>query len=157
MSSRSTTHICLAAMLAATIIPAHAAEPRQVIASVGLAGQRLQQVALTTRDLPRAIIFYRDTLGLPLMFESNGMAFFDVAGMRLMIALDANRPQARPTSILYFDAPNFPAALSKLIAAGVDREGPVETVQRTAAGDLRLQQFRDPDGNMLAIMGTVSG
>lgn len=157
MSSRMMPRICLAAILAATVVPAHATEPEQPLASVGLAGQRLQQVALTTRDLPRAIIFYRDTLGLPLMFESNGMAFFDVAGMRLMIALDANRPQARPTSILYFDAPNFPAVLSRLIAAGVDREGPVETVQRTAAGDLRLQQFRDPDGNMLAIIGTVSG
>lgn len=29
------------------------------------------------------IVFYRDVLGLPLMFESNGMAFFDVTGVTL--------------------------------------------------------------------------
>lgn len=130
-------------------------ETGQPSASVGLAGHRFQQVALTTADLPRAISFYRDILGLPLLFESNNMAFFDVAGIRLMIALDANRPSARPTSILYFDAPDFVTTLSRLNASAVEREGPVETVQRTERGELRLQQFRDPDGNALAIMGTV--
>ena len=34
-------------------------------------------------------------------------------------------------------------------------DGPVETVQSTAAGDLELQRFRDIDGNALAVMGTV--
>lgn len=124
--------------------------------SADLKGHRLQQVALTTGDLPRAIRFYRDTLGLPLMFETNGMAFFDVAGTRLMIAQDKQRPvNNRPTSILYFDAPEFEVSLLKLKATGVPLEGPVETVQRTAQGDLKLQQFNDPDGNALAIMGMV--
>jgi catechol 2,3-dioxygenase-like lactoylglutathione lyase family enzyme len=124
--------------------------------SADLKGHRLQQVALTTSDLPRAIRFYRDTLGLPLMFETNGMAFFDVAGMRLMIAQDKLRPiNKRPTSILYFDAPEFEVSLLNLKATGVPFEGSVETVQRTAQGDLKLQQFKDPDGNALAIMGMV--
>lgn len=123
--------------------------------SAELRGHRLQQVALTTTDLPRATAFYRDTLGLPLMFESNGMSFFDVAGMRLMIALDKDRPSVRQTSILYFDAPDFDTSLVRLKASGVTLEGPVETVQRTAGGELKLQQFTDPDGNSLAIMGLV--
>lgn len=147
----------LAATVASAIVPVYASQQAEPFVSAGLDGYRLQQVALTTRDLPRSIIFYRDVLGLRLMFESNGMAFFDVAGMRLMIAQDAKRPQGRPTSVLYFDAPDFPATLARLVASGVEREGPVETVQRTATGDLKLQQFRDPDGNMLAIMGTVAG
>lgn len=50
------------------------------IASADLAGRPLQQVAITTGDLPAAIGFYRDRLGLPFLFESNGMAFFDMAG-----------------------------------------------------------------------------
>jgi predicted enzyme related to lactoylglutathione lyase len=125
--------------------------------SVQLKGHRLQQVALTTSDLPRAIRFYRDVLGLPLLFETNGMAFFDVAGMRLMIAHDKDRPSTkRPTSILYFDTPDFEGSLARVKAAGILLEGPVETVQRTANGELRLQQFIDPDGNMLAIMGTAA-
>lgn len=120
-----------------------------------LSGHRLQQIALTTRDLPRAVAFYRDALGLPLLFESNGMAFFDLAGTRLMIGQDAQRPDARPTAVLYFDAPEFEATVRALAALRVPFDGPVETVQSTAAGDLKLQQFRDPDGNALAVMGTV--
>ena len=62
--------------------------PNQSSPSVQLGGRPLQQVAMTTANLERAIIFYRDTLGLPLMFTANKMAFFDIAGVRLMIALD---------------------------------------------------------------------
>ncbi|MCW0047679.1 VOC family protein [Brevundimonas sp. BT-123] len=121
--------------------------------SAELAGHALHQVAMTTSDLARATVFYRDVLGLPFQFEANGMAFFDVAGIRLMLAVDPSRTEAPPTSILYFDAPDFAETHRRLVATGVALEGPVETVQRTAAGELRIQQFRDPDGNMLAIMG----
>jgi catechol 2,3-dioxygenase-like lactoylglutathione lyase family enzyme len=137
--------------------PALTQETRSTpVNSVGLAGNRLQQIAITTSDLPRAIVFYRDVLGLPLMFETNGMAFFDVAGIRLMIAIDRKRPKSRPTSIIYFDAPNFNATVEKLRQLKLPLDGPVETVQSTAQGSLRLQQFRDPDGNALAVMGIVA-
>lgn len=120
-----------------------------------LAEPRFQQVALTTADLPRAIGFYRDRLGLPLLFVSNDMAFFEVGGVRLMIATDEAKEPVRPASILYFNADDFPAALERLNSSGARLVGAVETVQRKAESELRLQQFEDPDGNMLAIMGTV--
>lgn len=116
---------------------------------------RVQQVAFTTSDLDRAIRFYRDELGLQLLFVANNMAFFDLAGTRLMIALDRARTAQRPQSILYFDTPDFDAAVARLAARGIRREGSVETVQTTPSGALRLQQFVDPDGNALAIMGLV--
>ena len=40
------------------------------MANDSLAGRKLVQVALTCRDLDRARTFYRDTLGLPLLFEA---------------------------------------------------------------------------------------
>jgi predicted enzyme related to lactoylglutathione lyase len=122
---------------------------------IALGARPLQQVALTTRDLPRAVAFYRDVLGLPLMFESNGMAFFNIAGTRLMIAKDKQRPEGRPTSIIYFDVADFDLTRAALVQRQVSLEGPVETVQSTDKGDLKLQQFRDPDGNALAIMALV--
>lgn len=123
--------------------------------SVGLQGRPLQQVALTTRDLERAKVFYGTILGLPYLFESNGMAFFDVAGLRLMVALDENRPEGQPTSVLYFDVEDFHAAADRLKRADVELDGPIETVQKTKAGKLKIQQFHDPDGNALAIIGFV--
>ena len=43
--------------------------------AASLRGRRLVQVALTTRDLERSRQFYRDTLGLPLLFEAGAMMF----------------------------------------------------------------------------------
>lgn len=120
-----------------------------------LGGHAFQQIAVTTKNLPRAIAFYRDVLGLTLMFESNNMAFFDVDGVRLMVGLDANRPDARPTSVLYFDAPKFFATRSRLEALGVPFRGGIETVDRKSDAELKLQEFTDPDGNALAVMGWV--
>jgi len=36
-------------------------------------------------DLERATAFYRDTLGLPLLFTVPNLAFFDCGGVRLML------------------------------------------------------------------------
>lgn len=117
---------------------------------------RFEQVALTVTDVDAARIFYRDRLGLRLMFEANNMLFFDVGGTRLMIARDEARQRpARPGGILYFHAEDFVAALVRLQGTRATLVGPVETVQTTGSGSLRLQQFEDLDGNMLAIMGFV--
>ena len=43
------------------------------------------QIALTVTNLPRALQFYRDTLGLKFLFEASNMAFFDCGGVRLML------------------------------------------------------------------------
>jgi len=116
---------------------------------------RVQQVALTTTDLDRSITFYRDRLGLQLLFVAHNMAFFDLSGTRLMVSLDRTRRTSRPQSILYFDTPDFDAAVSRLAALNIPREGGVETVQTGRSGSLKLQQFVDPDGNALAVMGFV--
>lgn len=73
-----------------------------------------------------------------------------------MIAFDRDRSRGhRPTTVLYFDAPDFDSVLARLKRRGVTLEGPVEIVQRTTAGQLKLQQFVDTDGNALAILGLV--
>ncbi len=121
-----------------------------------LAETRFEQVALTVTDVDAARTFYRDRLGLRLMFEANNMLFFDVGGTRLMIARDAARQRpARPGGILYFHVEDFSAAHDRLQATHATLIGTVETVQTTRSGSLRLQQFEDADGNMLAIMGFV--
>ncbi len=125
-------------------------------ASTILAGRGLAQVSLTTRDLPRAIAFYRDVLGLPFLFEAGAMAFFDLAGVRLMIGLDADASKPLGGSILYFDDPQIDRTGERLEALGVRFLGPAATVQRTETHDLKLREFRDPDGNVLALMGKVA-
>lgn len=135
-------------------IPATAAD--QSAAAPVLNEARFEQVALTVKDVDAARTFYRDRLGLRLMFEANNMLFFDVGGTRLMIAKDEARQRtARPGGILYFHVEDFASAYVRLQGTRAPLIGEIETVQTTTSGSLKLQQFEDADGNMLAIMGFV--
>ena len=45
-------------------------------AIVGIGISRLGQVCINVHDLERATAFYRDTLGLPLLFTAGGHGLF---------------------------------------------------------------------------------
>lgn len=121
-----------------------------------LAGRKLAQVGLSCRDLDRARNFYRDTLGLPLLFEAGNMLFFQLEGLRLMVGLASQPEQPIGGSIIYFNAPDIDALGTALEAKGVKFIGAAVTVQQTATHELKLREFYDPDGNPLALMGLVS-
>jgi catechol 2,3-dioxygenase-like lactoylglutathione lyase family enzyme len=122
---------------------------------LSLGGRKLVQVALTCRDLDRARTFYRDTLGLPLLFEAGNMLFFQLEDLRLMVGKEERADTPIGGSVIYFDAPDIDALGTALEAKGIEFQGPAETVQRTQTHELKLRAFRDPDGNALALMGMV--
>jgi catechol 2,3-dioxygenase-like lactoylglutathione lyase family enzyme len=117
-----------------------------------LGDARLAQITIPSTDLARSTAFYRDVLGLKLLFQVPGAAFFDMAGVRLRVELVKSVPASGDE--LYFDDPGL-SRQAALAAQGVKFVGPPETVQRTATGDLKLLEFLDPDGNALALMGEV--
>jgi len=122
---------------------------------LSLGGRKLVQVAFTCRDLDRARAFYRDTLGLPLMFEAGNMLFFQLDGLRLMVGREEKPGGPIGGGVIYFDAPDIDALGAVLEARGVTFTGPAEIVQRTATHELKLRACRDPDGNAVALMGIV--
>jgi methylmalonyl-CoA/ethylmalonyl-CoA epimerase len=119
----------------------------------------LGQVALPARDLDRAIAFYRDALGLAFLFRAPpGLAFFDCAGVRLMLA--APEPGAGDAAdgrapALYFRTPAIEREAERLRAAGVAFETPPHRIARLPDHDLWMAFFRDPEGNLLALMSEV--
>ncbi len=65
-----------------------------------LSHSQIGQIAIIVHDVPKAVTFYRDSLGLPLLFEVPRMAFFDCGGVRLMLGIPENAgvrsPQFNP-------------------------------------------------------------
>ena len=118
-----------------------------------LASAKVLQITLPSHDLDRSVAFYRDVLGLKLLFRVPGAVFFDAGGVRLR--LDLNQTAPGGDNELYFDDPGL-ALAAALKARGVVVTSPVEVVQHTATSDLEIQDFADPDGNQLALMGQVA-
>jgi methylmalonyl-CoA/ethylmalonyl-CoA epimerase len=118
-----------------------------------LAGRKLVQVAITTRDAERSKQFYRDVLGLQLLFEVPNMTFYQMGEQRLMVGVESSMTPGG--SVLYIDAPDIDALGDELEKRGVSFLGPVTVLQRTDKGELKLREFKDPDGNALALMGFV--
>jgi methylmalonyl-CoA/ethylmalonyl-CoA epimerase len=113
---------------------------------------RIRQVALVQHDVARAVPFYRDGLGLPLQFEVAGMAFFDAAGVRLMLSKPSAPEFDHPNSILYFDVPDCAAAYASLTSRGVSFDDEPHLVGKTATHEIWIATCRDPERNIVAIM-----
>jgi extradiol dioxygenase family protein len=99
------------------------------------------------------VAFYRDVVGLKLLFEVSGMAFFDAGGTRLMIGAAHFTGDLQNNTYIYFDAGDWYATEAALIARGLKFERDAEVVQRAEGKEHALRFFKDPDGNALAIMG----
>src|SRR4026209_2309821 len=80
----------------------------------------IRQIAVVVADLPASIRFYRDQLGLKLLFEAPpGLAFFDMGGILFMLSA-ANASEApRPGSTLYFEVDDIKAKHAALKERGV--------------------------------------
>ena len=123
--------------------------PTPTLAAIG-------QIHVGVAELERAIAFYRDVLGVPFLFQVPGMAFFDCAGVRLMLGAAEGEDQARHASILYFRVDDIQAVTDALRARQVRIEGEPHLVAQLADHDLWLAFFRDSEDNVMALMSEVT-
>ncbi len=112
------------------------------------------QVAITVQDLPRAIAFYRDVVGLKFLFETGGMAFFDCGGVRLMMSRP-EKPESTHSSIIYYKTDDIQAAADAITAKAVQFEAPPNLIAKMPDHDLWMAFLRDTEGNLLALMSEV--
>ena len=121
-----------------------------------LAQATVCQILVPVDDLDRAIAFYRDTLGLPLLFTAPPqMSFFQCGTVRLLVGVPpADQPRQRVPAV-YLQVPDIHAVYAELHGRGVMFGGAPHVVHRTDAEELWLAEFLDPDGNQLALMATM--
>jgi len=112
------------------------------------------QIAITVKQLDRAIGFYRDTLGLPFLFEADTMAFFDCGGTRLMLDT-AENGNSTWSSIIYYKTEDIQRSAELLGARGVQFESPPRMIARMSDHQLWMAFFRDSEGNLAALMSEV--
>jgi catechol 2,3-dioxygenase-like lactoylglutathione lyase family enzyme len=108
------------------------------------------QVARTVSDVARAERWYADVLGLTHLYTYGRLAFFDCAGVRLMLT---EKEEAGAESLLYFRVEAIEPALAALAARGADiRSGPHRIFSHPDGTEEWMAFFDDPDGRPLALM-----
>ena len=111
---------------------------------------------ILTRERPKAVAFYRDILGFPLVSEDMFAAVFDLNGTMLRIST-VETHQASPSTVLGWEVPDIAETAKALKAKGVvfniyDGFGQDDLgIWTSPAADAKVAWFKDPDGNVLSL------
>jgi predicted enzyme related to lactoylglutathione lyase len=122
----------------------------------GFGLSKIGQIAVNAHDIERAVAFYRDKLGMNLLFTAPpNLAFFDCDGIRLMLSPPAKPEFDHPSSIIYFKVDDIQKASQILIGRGVEFDEKPTFVANMGSYDLWIAAFRDSEKNLLAMMSEV--
>jgi len=120
---------------------------------MNLNNAKVAQLLIPVEDFEKGIAFYRDVLGIPLLFIAPPqMAFFNCSGVRLLVGVLPPGQQAQRGSAIYFQVPDIAGVFASLQEEGVCFAAKPHVVHRTPNSELWLAEFSDPDGNQLALM-----
>lgn len=123
-------------------------------ASLGPIGQ----IAYTVSNVSKSVAFYRDALGLKLLFEAPpGLAFFDCAGVRLMLSKPEGEFRPGSSSVVYFRVADIEGTHRGLQERGVLFVDLPHLIARMPDHELWMCFFKDPDGHTLALMEEKRG
>lgn len=111
------------------------------------------QIHISCTDLDRAIEFYRDVLGVPMLFRVPGqeMAFFQSGDVRLYLGVPETEAY-RSQVMIYFTVDDIDAEFARLAERGVKVAEPPHLIHRDGVTELWMAFFSDPDGQNLALM-----
>src|SRR5574341_2461665 len=107
-------------------------------------GRGIDHVGIRYRDLPRAVAWFRDTLGLNIEHETNTMAFVRIGSDGSHLALfqaEGDEPLRQPHHVA-LRVPDMAAAEAALRAAGL----PLRPFGPSLG-------FQDPEGNAFHFVG----
>ena len=117
----------------------------------------ISQIALGSADPGALAAWYRDVLGLAVLFEAGGMTFMQSGATRLMIGPNHHGATIGGDTVIYFEPRDWSAAESALEAKGIDLPGPlrgIPAVIRQAARQVRaartIQEARAAVGSAVA-------
>ena len=116
---------------------------------------KLGQIAVNVDDLTRAVVFYKEVIGLPLLFEMDGLAFFQCGETRLLLSRPEREEFNHPSSILYFKVDDLNSEVSRMKAAGATFIDEPHLVAKVGDIETWMVFFKDTEGNTHALMSEV--
>ena len=118
-----------------------------------MAVKKLQNAYYVTRDMDRAVAFYRDALGLGLKFQDGARwAQFDAGGVNFSISSPEEAAATAAGATVIFEVDDLETAREGLAAHGAEV---LDT--RDMGGHGRSLTFRDPDGNIVQLFQRAAG
>ncbi len=124
--------------------------------ATGIGLDRIGQISIVVHDVPRAVAYYRDVLGMRFLFSAGpALAFFDCGGVRLMLGPASEPKFDHPASIIYYKVDDIRGAFAGLAARGALVERAPQLTADMGSYELWIGFLRDPDDNLLALMSEV--
>ncbi|MBB6523246.1 VOC family protein [Pseudoteredinibacter isoporae] len=114
---------------------------------------QIGQIAICVNDVPAALDFYRDILGLQHLFSpGENLAFLQCGQTRIMLTEPQGAGEAGHNSILYYQMSDIELFYDHLISEGVEGERPPAFAAPMPDYDLWLAFVKDPEGNLIGLM-----
>jgi len=117
--------------------------------------KKIGQIGVPAKNIERATAFYKDQLGLQLLFTTDTMAFFDCDGVRLFISLPEKEEFAHSSSILYFHVEDIQQAYEEYKEKGIVFIDEPHVVAKMGQTETWMVFFKDTEENMHALMSEV--
>ena len=114
--------------------------------------QSIGQIGINAKDQTRAVEFYKDVLGLPLLFETNGLAFFQCGETRLLVSQAESKEFDHPGSVLYFNVEDLEGKVAAMKERGAEFLDEPHVVGKMGETEIWMAFFKDSEGNTLALM-----
>ena len=115
--------------------------------------KKIGQIAISCGDKDRSVTFYKDVLGLELLFDTpSGMAFMQCGEVRLMLTELQGHAKDHHTSVIYYQLDDLGAWFEQTNLSSVTVERAPHFVVKMADHDLWMAFLRDPDGHLVGLM-----
>lgn len=116
---------------------------------------KIGQIGISVKNLARAVNFYRNSLELQLLFETEKMGFFECNGLRLMLTLPENEAFAHPSSVIYFQVDDIKKSHEEMHQKGVEFMSEPHLIAKMENTETWMAFFKDTEGNTHALMSEV--
>jgi len=117
--------------------------------------QKIGQIGVNAKDFERAVQFYKDVLELPLLFNTDSLAFFDCNGVRLLLSLPEKEEFAKTSSVIYYQVEDIKEHYNQLLDKGVQFIDEPHVVAKMGQVETWMVFFKDTEDNILSLMSEV--